>query len=274
MDGPVQGPAAEGALSHALDELYGAPFDNFMALRRALVLRLRGTGHVTEARSLSAAWKPTRTAWALNQIARRRPDLVATIVELWKGAAAAPQSADAGAIRESARRYREAAAEAVRDARAILASDGVLLSAPQVRRMTETLHALVCDDVERKRLLDGHLTRDTAVEDPFAGLEIGVSSVLVRHATEGGSPSLRADDEAARNREAERVREARQEAVDQAGARIAALELSISGARQVAADAKIALERARSLSDKASAAVDDFERQLAGARAHLKTLSQ
>jgi hypothetical protein len=270
---PSKTPPAEGALSRALGELYGAPFDNFVAFRREIVARLRAAGDVTAARSLSAAGKPTRTAWALNQMARRRPDLLATIVETWKEAAAAPKSADAGTIRETARHYREAVADAVREARAILASDAVSLSALQVRRMSETLQALASDDVERKRLIGGHLTHDVAVEDPFAGLEIGARSGPAGP-TLIDLPSRRADEETARERVADRVREARQRAIDDASARIATLEVSISGARQVAADAESVLAEARAGSDKAHAAVKDLERELARARAHLETLSR
>src|SRR5579859_6882387 len=99
--------AANGETSGAaLDELYAAPFEAFVPLRRELSARLRAAGDASGARRIAEAIKPTRTAWALNQLARRHPELVTAIIQLWQAAAAAQEGGDATAIRKRAREYR------------------------------------------------------------------------------------------------------------------------------------------------------------------------
>src|SRR5579864_5058872 len=174
---------SSSALHGALDELYAAPFDRFIALRKELVARLRAAGDLEAARQVGVANKPTRSAWALNQLARTRPEVVTAIIESREAAVATQKSGDAEEIRESARQYRDAIAQALKGARSILEGDGASLSAAQARRMGETMQALVSDVEERQRLQTGRLTQDVAVEDPFAGLEAA------------GKPRRRADDE-------------------------------------------------------------------------------
>jgi hypothetical protein len=161
----------DARLDASLDALYAAPFDAFVALRAELMRGLRAGGDPAGARSLAAAAKPTRTAWALNQVTRRAPAAMGAIVDAWKTASNAPLRREGVDLVDAARRYREAVAEVVREARSALEPDGVSLSPSQARRMAATLQALVRDETTRAELLRGRLTRDVTVEDPFAGLD-------------------------------------------------------------------------------------------------------
>ncbi|HSY21070.1 MAG TPA: hypothetical protein VK841_03095 [Polyangiaceae bacterium] len=196
--GPASAPALAGVgVGGALDALYAAPFDRFVALRTELARGLRSGGDPAGARAVAAAPKPTRTAWALNHVARRSPAVMNAVVDAWKVASTAPLRREGVDLVDAARRYREAVAEVVREARAALAPDGVSLSPAQARRMAETLQALVRDESARAELLRGRLTRDVAVEDPFAGLDA--------HDREGDGepqgPNERADQEPEDERE-------------------------------------------------------------------------
>jgi hypothetical protein len=53
-----------------LDELYRAPFDEFIARRDALVKELRKDGKRDEADAVKKLKKPALSAWALNQLPR------------------------------------------------------------------------------------------------------------------------------------------------------------------------------------------------------------
>lgn len=256
------------ALQTALDELYGAPFDRFVSLRRELVVRLREAGDPEAARQLGAANKPPRSAWALNQLARTSPELVAAIVESWEAAAAAQKSGDADDIRESARQYRDAVAQVVKGARSLLAADGASLSVLQARRIGETLQALVSNAEERRKLQGGRLTRDVAVEDPFAGLEeCGKPPKRTRAGTE-----VEAEAKSARKREEERVRLERERAVAEGRAKVAALEGSVDVARRAAAEAERSLRQAQSTASQTKSALAKLEEDLAVAREQLKKL--
>ncbi|MGA7123569.1 MAG: hypothetical protein WBY94_25925 [Polyangiaceae bacterium] len=263
------------AMADALDKLYAAPFEGFVSLRRELSAGLRAAGDLAAARTLGAANKPTRTAWALNQVARNHPALVEAIIDSWRAAAAAQKSRDADAIREGVRRYREAIGEAVRAARSILAGDGVSLSIAQARRMSETLQALATDETERARLLAGRLTQDVPINDPFAGLEVSTPGRQPKPLQKavGVVSSKRANEQAARQAEAARVRQERQRAADDAHARVAALERSVAEARSIAAAADRARERAEREVAVAQSALGTLEEDLARARERLKQLS-
>jgi hypothetical protein len=265
--------ATDPALSQALDELYSAPFEAFVGLRRELASRLRSAGDAAAARSIAAAEKPTRTAWAINQVARRRPDLLAAIIEGRKSAATAQTDGDADRIRETARRYRECLAGAVREVRSVLAEAGVSLSAAHARRTGETLQALSTDDGERAKLSSGRLTRDVTVEDPFAGLALGATThrATGRQAKAPADQSSKTQDlEAARRREAERARRERERAIDEARARVTAMEHAVVEARRTAAEADRVALRARHEAEAARSALDSLERDISRAREELK----
>jgi hypothetical protein len=289
----------EGALEQALEALYAAPFDRFVGERREAALRLRAAGEIAAARSIASAAKPTRTAWALNQVARGQPELVTGMVETREAAATAQKSGDAHAIREGARAFRDAVGEVVRAARSVLEEAGAPLNAAQARRMAETLQVLATDDAERQKLAAGRLTHDVAVEDPFAGLEPGAHrerpAAPSHLAAESDAPEagkgaplapptrtraeaaeLRAQgaaEEAARKREAEeRAAREKQRAIDEARAGLEEAERVANGAREMAEAAERALTRARDEADGARRALSKAENELERARLHAKRL--
>jgi hypothetical protein len=268
---------SDGALDAALDELYAAPFDSFVSLRGELSKRLRGSGDTSAARQVAQAAKPTRTTWALNQVARKHPDVIAAIVRAREAAATAQKAGDAQAIREGVRHYREAVANAVRAVRATLAADGVALSPAQARRLGETVQALSADESERGRLASGRLTRDVEVDELFAGVELGAEArpPKERGPARGDQASRTSEAEGARAREverlrAERERQEREHALEVRRARITGLEEAVDHARKAAADAEREARRAQYDSDKAGRALAELERKLALAREDLK----
>ncbi len=55
------------------NDLYGLPLADFTKARDELARRLRREGRRDDAEAVKALRKPTVAAWALNQLARRRP---------------------------------------------------------------------------------------------------------------------------------------------------------------------------------------------------------
>jgi hypothetical protein len=271
--------AGERALSAALDELYAAPFDAFVSLRRELSARLRAAGDGSGARQIASAAKPTRTAWALNQVARKRPEIVAEIVRSRAAAATAQKAGDSKAIREGARGYRDAIAEGVSAVRSVLAEDGVALSSGQARRVGETLQALATDVREGSKLGKGHLTRDVEVDEIFAGIEVeseasgqraGEAHTRDTHAREKKEREEKEREEHARE---ERASEAKERAVEEALARVRALDDAVATARKATTEAEREVRRAQYDADKASRALAALETRLDQAREELKKRS-
>ncbi|HEX4627596.1 MAG TPA: hypothetical protein VH137_02310 [Gemmatimonadales bacterium] len=257
-------PDADAAAA-ALDRLYAAPLDAFVPLRRDLVAVLRKTGDAAASRRVAAASKPSRTAWALNQVARLRPELLIAVLDARASALAAQKDGAADAVRATARRYREQISCAVQAAGEILVVAGVRdFTATQGRRIGATMQALAGqDDPEgRARLLGGQLVADVDVDDPFAGLAVGT--------TRGGgaAPAPPRDDlaprraaraaaeVAARERTDRREREKKAQELEKARDRVHQLEKSVSEARASARHAEVAATRAQAEAERARRAVD------------------
>jgi hypothetical protein len=273
---PASGPEP---LSDALDRLYGAPLEQFVALRRELVATLRAAGELPASRLVATATKPARTAWALNQVARRRPELLHALFDARKCAAAAQEKGDAEQVRTTVREYRARLADAVRAARDVLAEVGVEINAGQSRRIGESLQAASSgEDDARAQLLAGRLVQDVDVEDPFAGLAVGGTRARRdqdrQRPEDGGSRKRDTEERDARDRAIEREREERQRAIEEGRQRIASLERTARETRSLAAEAESAARRSQAAAEKAGRAAAEAEERLGQARAELEGLTR
>jgi hypothetical protein len=278
---PSSGP---DPLSDAMERLYGAPLDQFVPLRKELALALRAAGELPASRLVGGAAKPTRNAWALNQIARGHPDLLRALFDAREAAAAVQTRGDAEQVRSSVREYRERLADVVRAARDTLARTGAILGPTQSRRIGESLQAMSAggDDM-RAKLLAGRLTNDVEPEDPFAGLEIGPPRAQSRphpqpqqrpQQEDGAARKRQALAKAASEREARSQREQRDRSIQRARQRVQELENKARDARTEARKLEVAATHAQSAADRARRAVRDAEGQLEESRRELERLTK
>jgi hypothetical protein len=261
---------ADAALSEALDRLYGTAFDGFVAARRAIASELKARGEVDAARSVAAAAKPTRTAWALNDVARRQPERVRAVFQARDAAAAAQTSADAEALRAATREYRRLVSELVREVGDVLEAAGGPPSAALLRRVGETIQAAGAEGSEaREQLLAGRLVKDVEVDDPFGGAEAGGVPEPGEHRgrAQAEHPEAAARSRAeARQLAEQQERERRKLALERARERIAELEVQAREARATARQAEVAAARADDEARRARRAADDVQKQLDKAR--------
>jgi hypothetical protein len=161
-------------LDEALDELYGAPLDEFVAERKRLAQKLGGE----EAKELTKLKKPNVAAWVLNQLARReRRD-----VDLLLDAGHRLRQAQAGVLRggekesfEDARRKEadvvkrltKAAERLLRDARGTA-------SASALAQINESLRAAAITEEGREVLARGRFVEPLRATgfDAFAGIDV------------------------------------------------------------------------------------------------------
>jgi len=115
---------SERSLDEMLDQLYAADPSDFVALRKQLQGELRGAGMKPEAALLGRARRPSTSMWAVNQLVRRRPELVEALLarsdELRAAQGRSPGDPDA--MREAIRAHRTAVAEAADAAVDVLGS--------------------------------------------------------------------------------------------------------------------------------------------------------
>ena len=143
----------------ALDPLFEGRPDAFVAARNALAKDLRAAGDKAAAAEVAKLRRPTPTAYALNQLARHQPDLLAAALE----ARAALRDATEGVGRGEDADLREATAADRAATRAVVAAARDVLGAEDAglaQRVTGTLLAAVLDDQVGAALRAGRLTAE------------------------------------------------------------------------------------------------------------------
>ena len=265
----------------AIDELYGAPLDAFVAERKRLAAELRAAGDREGAARVAKLPKPILPAWALNRVAREAPDAVAN----WLDSAAD--------LREATVRAREVGGDAIRAAGAAHRTAGNRLTTlvrehaqpggrplgePVLDRVRAILQAAAGDPDQAARLRAGRLVDDKAPAPDIAALltAAGAGPAPAPAADPAAAPPEAPDPEAeARRREAE-ARAARrlelerrlEEAIVEADRRrgeVARRAEAAAWADERLADARRALHRAESEAEAAHGAVADGERAAAEA---------
>ena len=135
-----------------LDHLYGLPLDEFTTARNEAVKQARAedpqAGDI-----LAKARKPTVAAWAVNQLARREPEQIRTLLRTADRLRAADS---AQALRRTAHDQREVLDGLIRSLRSHFDD----LGARTVDQVRETLQAATIDDEARGLLERGRFTKE------------------------------------------------------------------------------------------------------------------
>jgi hypothetical protein len=253
-----------------LGELYGLPLDRFTAARNDLSKRLRKAGQTAEAERVAALAKPSISAWAVNQLARREADRVEALLQAGEQLVEAQKEALAGKASDrfdqASRHQREAIRALVPAATQLLIEAGHRPSDAVKERIAGSLRAASVDPDARRLLASGRLQEDaqSAGLDLLAGLApmSRTRATVSRPSEKRREARLReARDELAAAREQERrlteeTAVAEREAEEAAGAAKAAADR----ARALATDAT----RARKTVEKAEKALRRLEQSTRG----------
>lgn len=152
--------------------LFGLAPDEFTAARNALAKQLRATGAKAEAALVAKLRRPPSTAWALNKVARERPDLIDAVVAAGAALRAATEEAlagDASSLRPAHAEERRAVDTATAVAAGYLAATGQGAGDGPRQRMAGTLRAAMVDPGVAVALGDGVLDDDR--DAPGFGLD-------------------------------------------------------------------------------------------------------
>ncbi len=258
-------------LAPLLDRLYAAPSGDFTRVRKALVAELRAQGRRAAADALAGTKRPTRGAWALNQVSRRHPGdvaaFLATVARVRAMQKRALEHRDTDAVREAGREMNAGVSRIVALAVRVLEEDGAKASSPLERALAGGLRAVTFaspEDLERftRGTLDAEMTApdDLSV---FGALDFEATSPPTRDAKDDEHPAAapsKVDAHAAaeaKRRAREEEKRAQAEAEERAR-EIAKLEQVAKDAERVAArrerEAEAAAARARRLEEEARTA--------------------
>ena len=236
------------------DALYEAPFEEFTKLRNELAKSLRKAGDRPAADEVAALRKPTRAAWAINQLARGDRPAVRRVLDAGERLRKAQEDALGGGsgapLRKAGAAEREAVGAAVEKAAALL---GDQASKATLERVRSSLQAAARDEAVRAEIEAGRLTAD---HEPvgLGSLGSGPVSAPSRPAKEKGPDAAarrrhRDAQVAAResNRRLEAARrelERRSDAAARARQRLEQAQADVDAAAAEAEQADAALERA------------------------------
>jgi len=236
----------EGVDQAALDRLYRAAPEEFVAEREALARRLKKDGNAEAAASVRSLAKPTLPVWLVNRLARERKPKVRELVKAGERLREAHAGGDLSAFRDATRREREAVAHLLDEARTLARDEGRRVSESMLERVASTLHAAAADEEARFRLAQGRLAEE--LEPPGFELLAGIAPAAPKPGTK---PKQGGDDRTERRRELAAARK------ELAAAQARAREL-----RRAAGEAERALEAARKEADSAEAAVEQVKERV------------
>ena len=236
------------------EPLYSVAPADFVRERTALAKALKAAGRREEATRIEKLPRPSPSVWAVNQVARREPALIARLVELTarlQGHGAPATRADyaetVAAHRDVLKTLRGKADEALQAAK--------LRPTPEILgRVVHDLRAGVGDDESRAAIESGRLVRDvgeTATTDPFASGAVALLPDEAQDEARAEAPATPGPDAAARARAAAREEKTRE----------------VKRLRDALADAEQAAETEERACEAARDALADAERRLTAAKA-------
>ena len=254
-------------------ELYGLPLEEFTAARNALAKELTKAGDKATAAEVKRLAKPSKTAWALNQLARRQAKDVEQLLEAGERLRAAQQRAlggDASHLRGATRAEQELV-DRLLDAAVALAGEAGR------DRLRNTLRAAAADPAVAALLREGRLVADL---DPSGfGLD-SLPDVPDLEPLEPEPPGAdEAEDERRREEEAARRarRRERQEAQREADRLRRDAERLRDRALRLSEQAEVAERRAqeaRQEADAAASAAEEAERKAVDAAGVVTSLER
>jgi hypothetical protein len=198
-------------LEQELDRLFELRPAEFTAARNDLAKRLKRAGQKAPAARVQGLRKPTIPVWAINQIARRRPDEVQALIAAGDELRAAQEAVLGGGDREQLRAATSAERDALRkltqQANELLSSAGQRPTAAVLERIAATVRSAALDERGRELLAAGMLVEELESSgfDAFEGMKISARSKPARR---GAKPTGAAEE----RRRRERIRKLRERA--------------------------------------------------------------
>src|SRR4051812_6230587 len=220
-----------------LDELYRAPFDEFIARRDALAKSLRKDGRRDEADEVKTLKKPALSAWALNQLPQ-------DAIEGLLGAGAALRQARGGdTLRDATRDERAAVDDLASQATALLRQAGHTVTDKTAGEIRDTLHAAALDQEARDELCAGRLVAPRTAVGVFGGAaSVGAPAPKQKKQKQKQKQKQEDKAEAKRRREAEAAVRA---AVRDAEQVVKQREREVAAAQKALDEARSEMERLR-----------------------------
>ncbi|MBP6996815.1 MAG: hypothetical protein KBB39_11815 [Phycicoccus sp.] len=167
-------------LAEAVGAVYAVSPEHFMATRSALVTQAKASGNAAVAKDISRLRRPSVAAWAINNLVRTRPDVVANLIGVGVRMRSAQAALDGPAL-SALRAPRNAAMSDFTTAAMVqAAAQGRFLVATVQDQIEATAVASLADEVAADAVASGALIKALS----YSGFgEVDFSDAVVRTAT-------------------------------------------------------------------------------------------
>lgn len=233
-------------------DIYAAPFEDFLSVRTAQVKAAKAAGDKELAKQIGALRKPTRSAWLVNLLARAAPEDLEELLQIGTALQEAQANLDGAELRRlSTARHR--AVDALSRQAAELGADAGYSATDAVRQeVAQTLSAALADPEQAEAVRHGTLSAAVSYGG-FGPFELGSTTPLPEpvegtesgEASEPGDGSTDTDDE-----------------IDDA---VREVEATWRRAQDELGEAEEAAERATAEADALADQVDELRSQLEAA---------
>jgi hypothetical protein len=132
-------------LEAAVDQVYAATPEDFMAVRTALVAEAKQARDRELAKVIGALRKPTRSAWMINLLARSAADEVAGLLDLGAALREAQAQLSGPELRRLSSQRQQAVSALARRAEALAAEHGHRATEAQLQEVSQHLQAALAD---------------------------------------------------------------------------------------------------------------------------------
>jgi hypothetical protein len=247
---------SEPSLAGQLDQLYAADPAEFLARRRQLQGELRDAGLKPEAALLGRARRPSTAMWAVNQMVRRRRELVDALLDRSEQLRSAQSRGDRDGMREGLRAHRAAIAEAADAALDVL---GARANETFREEVLSVLRAASTQPELGEQLRAGRLVRSDDLVPAFPEFEVAAQASEPAPADAAARAAerenrLRLDKAQTADAAANDAVAAAQQRVDELGEQLANAREELRDARSRARAAKAEVGRLAKLVERGSAA--------------------
>jgi hypothetical protein len=148
-------------LQEVAQELYGLLPSEFIKARDEAAKAARATDRALSD-EIKGLRRPSTAAWAVNLLAREKPELLEQILALGVSLRQAQAGLQGEELRNLARQRRELVAAVVSEVRALAASSSVKLTETVARQVEDTLTAAMADETAAAAVHSGMLTESLA----------------------------------------------------------------------------------------------------------------
>ncbi|WGW13586.1 hypothetical protein LWF01_07470 [Saxibacter everestensis] len=146
-------------LAEVADELYALLPEEFTATRNERAKAARAAGDKELVQQIRGLPKPSKDAWVVNMLSRRRAEDIARVLELGATFREAQQDADRDELRELNRQRNQLVGALAKQARRLAGELGHDLSETTVTDVEQTLRAAITDSAAATAVRSGWLTR-------------------------------------------------------------------------------------------------------------------